>query len=109
MTREEICQRLGWMTLPKTSEMLGKTQHSDLLDRIEKIVDAAVLAEQQENCPICECDYRQKNLAAAVLAEREACAKLVETGLLAEVTLGIYGDASLAKDVAAEIRARGQE
>lgn len=41
--------------------------------------------------------------------EREACAKLVETGLLSEVTLGIYGDDSLAKDVAADIRARGEE
>ena len=78
MTRDEICQRLGWMTLPKTSEMLGKTQHSDLLDRIETIV------------------------RAAVLAEREACAALVET-LFGE-NLQIVGCG-----IAAEIRARGQE
>ena len=32
MTREEICQRLGWITLPKM---------------IEKIVEAAVLAERE--------------------------------------------------------------
>jgi len=41
--------------------------------------------------------------------EREACAQMVETGFLSEVTLGIYGDESLAKDVAADIRARGEE
>ena len=51
---------------------------------------------------------RMVELEAAVLAEREECAKLVEN-CLSEVTLGIYGDASLAKDVAAEIRARGKE
>lgn len=56
MTREEICQRLGWMTLPKQSEMLGQTQHSDLLDRIEEIVEAAVAAER-EACEKVASDY----------------------------------------------------
>jgi uncharacterized protein YqcC (DUF446 family) len=78
MTREEICQRLGWMTLPKQSEMLGKTQHFDLLDRITDIVEAAVQAE------------------------REACAALVET-LFGE-KLEIVGSG-----IAAEIRARGKQ
>jgi len=112
MTREEICQRLGWMTLPKTSEMLGKTQHSDMLDRIEKIVEAAVLAEQQENCPICECDYRQKNLAAAVLAEREACAKAAEGYADFQLQLGddlAQWRAIGALAVMAAISERGQE
>tara|TARA_R110000822_G_scaffold52773_4_gene136532 strand:- start:1552 stop:1773 length:222 start_codon:yes stop_codon:yes gene_type:complete len=65
------------------------------------------LAESAGITVIGEAVWRLCELVAA--AEREACAQMVEAGLLSEVTLGIYGDKSLAKDVAADIRARGQE
>jgi len=78
MNREQLCQLLGWLQVPKESEMLGRGQHSVLLDRIETIVQQAVLAE------------------------REACARVVEQ-------LGRGHSAPFAEyDCAEAIRARGQ-
>jgi len=54
MNREQLCQLLGWLQMPKESEMLGRGQHSVLLDRIETIVQQAVLAEREACAEICD-------------------------------------------------------
>jgi len=86
MNREQLCQLLGWLQMPKESEMLGRGQHSDLLDRIETIVQQAVLAE------------------------REACAKLAEDEYRDFPPFcGVDGGEIVANDIAAKIRKRGEK
>ena len=45
MTREDIIERMGWMPV-------SDYEMSEMLDRIERIVNQAVEAEREAICPI---------------------------------------------------------
>jgi hypothetical protein len=83
MTREDIIERMGWMPV-SNYEPVSTYEMSEMLDRIERIV------------------------AAAVEAEREACAKIADSQIKNTAILTVSpGKSAAAWDIANAIRARG--
>jgi hypothetical protein len=83
MTREDIIERMGWMPV-------SDYEMSEMLDRIERIVNQAVEAER--------------------VAEREACAEIADSQIKNTAILLVYPCKSAAAwNIADAIRARGSE
>jgi hypothetical protein len=63
MTREEIIERMGWMPV-------SDYEMSEMLDRIERIVAAAVEAEREAICELADNLLRTSDAVALIDAIR---------------------------------------